>query len=286
MLVGKHCICSWSLRMLGEVGFSEDSEGASCRDVWEMTLDWYWYHTSHIMGLWEITTCMYPMELRSSQAPRVILIGKSASSRGCHSSAHAPVNPCGAGGNLLHTVTNSAKQAAPLGSEASCLLGAGRVVGSSSQLSGFFSSDEALSVRTGGVKGSFSATFNMVISNRLPLLNRGTRHLWSPWTALQSITGGIPDCMAHCWRAWASTTISSHLTIWMSQGPWNSIGGRRKSFHLNTPRQGGVLHQLLFSSWARGSLKATAYLLDKSWTWVLLRGSVPWQWIDWNFHHQ
>ena len=66
------------------------------------------------MGLWETITCMNPKELRSSQAPRGMLTGKYASSRGCGSDspAHDPVNPGGAGGNHLHTMANSPKQAA------------------------------------------------------------------------------------------------------------------------------------------------------------------------------
>ena len=155
-------------------------------------------------------------------------------------------------------MANSAEQAAFSGSKHSCLSGVGMAVGSSFWGSSSLSSDEGLSVGTGGVAGSFSATFNMVMLNRLPLLSRGARLLQSSWIALHSITGGIPHCMVYHWKAWVSATILSHHTIWTTRVPRNLVDGGRKSFHLNTPRQSGVLHQLLFSSWARGILKAAA----------------------------
>ena len=48
---------------------------------------------------------------------------------------------------------------------------------------------------------------------------------------------------------------------------------RRKSLHLKSARLGRVLHQLLFSFWAAGSLKATAWFLTSSWTWGVAEGS-------------
>ena len=143
---------------------------------------------------------------------------------------------------------NSVEWAASSGSEAGCSLEAGRSIGSSSLGLDFSSGDEALCVGTGGVMGSFSTTSSMVRSNRLPFSSRGARHLWSSWTALHSTPGGILDCVVHLWRAWASTTISSCFTIWMSQMPWNSVGGR-KSFYLNTPRQGWAAHSCSFLVW-------------------------------------
>ena len=171
------------------------------------------------------------------------------------------------------------------GSEACYPSGAGRSVGSSSLGSDSFSSDEALSVGMGGVTGFFSATSNMVRSNRSPFSIRGAMHLWSSWTALHNIPGSVPDFMAHHWRAWASATISSCLTIQMSLMPWNSVGGR-KSFCLNTPRLGRALHQPICSSWTNGRLKATACQLARSLTWMSLRGTAPKQQMDQNYCHQ
>ena len=85
------------------------------------------------------------------------------------------------------------------------------------------------------VTGSFSAISSIVRSNRFPLSSRGAKHLWSSWTALHSIPGGVPEHMAHLWRPVASAIVSSCLTIWTSQMPWNSVRWR-KSFHPNTPK--------------------------------------------------
>ena len=102
----------------------------------------------------------------------------------------------GAGGSCLCMMANSPKLAVPSDSEALCPLGVGRAV-DSSQGSGFFFGDGALSVGMAQIMGSFSATSNMVIFNRLLLLSRGVKHLWSSFTATHSVPGGIPNCVAH-----------------------------------------------------------------------------------------
>ena len=160
------------------------------------------------------------------------------------------------------------------GSEPSCKLGVGRAAGSSSRVLisapvwGPFCRDR-------GVTGSFLAMSSIEMSSKLPSSRRGTRHLQSSCTAWHSIPRGIPDCMAHCWRAWVSATISFCHVTWMSWQPSN--GGGRKSPHLNTPR-------LCFSTWAMGSLKAVACLLARDLTWVSLRGLAPWWWRTQNSH--
>ena len=115
--------------------------------------------------------------------------------------------------------------------------------------------------------------------NRSSLSMRGTSdlHKWQvSWMVLQGIPGGAPDSTVHCWRTQASATVSSHLTTWMSLGPWILVGnGGRKSPCLKPTRLGGALHQTLFSSWAVGSLKATACFLASHCTWQSLRGPVP-----------
>ena len=112
---------------------SEYSGGTNCRDVSEMTLDWYWYCTSPVMGLWEITTCMDPKELWYL-GPQGILTGESMSSRGeSDPFAHDPVNPGGAGSNCLHMMANPPELSVPSGSEASGLSGVCAADDSSSQ---------------------------------------------------------------------------------------------------------------------------------------------------------
>ena len=156
-----------------------------------MTLDWYWYCTSPIMGLWETITWRDPKELRSNHVPRGILTGKSASSKGdgLESSANGLVNPGGAGGSLLSMRANSPGWAVFTGSEAGWSSGASMSVGSSSLGSDFSSGDKALSIGTEGGMGSFCATSSMVRSNRLPFLSRRARHLWSSPTALHGTLG-------------------------------------------------------------------------------------------------
>ena len=87
-------------------------------------------------------------ELRSNHAPRCILTSKATSSKGDGPdwSTCELVNAGGAGGSLLCMRANSPEWAASTGSEAGCSLGAGRLSGSSSLGSAFFSGDEALSV--------------------------------------------------------------------------------------------------------------------------------------------
>ena len=163
------------------------------------------------------------------------------------------------------------------------MLGAGRAV-VSYKGPDFSSSDEALSVGMEGVMGYFSTTSNIEISSRLPFSSRGARHLWRSWTALLSVPGDVLDCMAHCWRAWASTPVSSHHFTQKFWQPWNGRG--RKSPCLSTSRQGGALHQPCFSTWAMGSMKAAACLLARDRTWMSLRGLASWWWMTQNSHHQ
>ena len=80
---------------------------------------------------------------------------------------------------------------------------------------------------------------------------RGTRYLWRSWTVPKSIPGGNPNCIAHCWRAWARATVSSLLTMWMYLGPC-ILGDDegRKSRCPKPARLREVLHQLsFFLSW-------------------------------------
>ena len=208
--------CSWSLELSGSVGVVQGfgrspAAGMSEKQPWTVSGT----VPPPIMGSWETVTCMNPKELRPNCIPRGILTGKSASSNGGGPdlSAHEPVNPGDASGSLLCMRANSPGWAVPSASEASCMLGAGRVVGSSSWGSSFCSSEEALSVGTEGVTGSFLTTYNMVISNGSPFSSREARHLWSSWTAPHRIPGSIPDCMVQHWSAWASATVSSpHVT--------------------------------------------------------------------------
>ena len=134
-----------------------------------MTIAWYWYCTSPVIALWDTIICMDPRDLRSSWVPRVYwavrlhpLVGR------LDSSTHDPVNPGGASGSLLLTRVNSPGQAAPSGSQASCMLGEGRTAGSSSRGPDFCSGDEALSVGMEGVTGSFSTLSNSEMSNDCP----------------------------------------------------------------------------------------------------------------------
>ena len=151
-LVRKHCI---QLRVLQ---FMEGSwaclrvwKEPSCRDIWEMTLDWYWYYTSpsHVR-LWDIITCRDLKELRSNHAPRDILTGESASSNGggpdsscpwTNKSQGVPVAVSSTWGLIF--LNGQLPQALKLALH----LGAGRLVGSSSLGSDFFSSDKALLCR-------------------------------------------------------------------------------------------------------------------------------------------
>ena len=151
----------------------------------------------------------------------------------------------------------------------------------------FLPSDMASSIGVGEVTGSSSTTSNMEASNRSSLSIRGSRHLQRSQTALLSIPGGALNSLVHCWRAQASATILSCLTTQMSLGSWSVEGeGDRKYWHPKLTRLGGAFHQLDFSHWAVGSLKAAACFWASSWTWPSLSGPSPlWQ-RDQNSGHQ
>ena len=156
-----------------------------------------------------MTTCKDPKELRSSQAPQVyVRVSQHPAGEAADLAASGPMNPGGASGSHLHGMTITPKLLASLGSEASLWwLGACTVVGCSSQGSGSSSGDLASSAGLGEVVASSSMTSNMEALKRSSFSKRGTRHLQRSWMVPQSIPGGVPDCMVHCWRARASATV-------------------------------------------------------------------------------
>ena len=162
------------------------------------------------------------------------------------------------------------------------------MVGHPSQGSGSSCSDPVSSAWLGEVMDfSSSVTSNMDTLNRLYFSMRGTRHLHRSWMVPQSTPRGAPDHMAHCWRAWTSPMVLSHLTTWMSLGPWILVGeSGKKSSLLKPVRLGGMLHQLCFSFWTAHILKAAACFLTSSWTWGILRDPVLLWWRDLHSRHQ
>ena len=129
-----------------------------------------------------------------------------------------------------------------------------------------------------GVTASSFVTANMEEFNRSLPFRRGTRHLKRSWTVPQSLPRGAPNHTVHHRRAQASPTVSSCLTTQMSQGPWILVGNSgRKSPWLKLARLGWVLHQLFFSFWAAGGLKAAA---------CFLTSFGPLWWADLSSHHQ
>ena len=145
----EHCIHSEFFNPQRGGGLVQGFRKSQLQVIQEMTSDWYWYCSSPIIGLWETVICRDPKELRSSHASRGILTGKSTSSKwgGPDSFAHELAKHGHASGPVLHMRNSFPEWAASSGSKVGCLLGAFRLIGSSSLGSG----EEALSVGTGGV---------------------------------------------------------------------------------------------------------------------------------------
>ena len=131
--------------------------------------------------------------------------------------------------------------------------------------------------------GAFSAMSSIVRFNRLPFLTRGANHLQRSCTAPIAPLGAF-QIGQHTFQG-EEPLFPAFLTIQTSQTHMNSVRGR-KSLCPNTPRQGGVAHQLLFFSWAAGSLKATSCWLASSLTWTSLKHSSLEHRMDWNSTHQ
>ena len=236
-----------------------------------------------------MTACIHPKELRSNWAPWGIPKCEPASSREGSPDLPicGPMKPGGAGGSCLHTMVNFELPASSGSDASSGQLGAGMAVGHSSWGSGSSSGDLVSSTGLGEVIVSSSTTSNMDRLNRSPLSMRGTRQLCRSWMAWQSTPGGVPDCMAHCWRALAKATMSLHLTTWMYLGPWIPVGNKgRKSPHLKPVRLGGAFHKPYFSFLASGNWKAAACLLSSFCILASLRGLVLLWYRDQRSHHQ